>query len=87
MLGHDVNFDSQVPDIPGKTIRELCRENHINVIRWSLGLAASNEHIEKLISAGTCIKENYHVNFIHDMGLDPNCDDFIAINILLKAME
>lgn len=87
ILGFEVNFDSNVPDMQNITIRQLCRNNHINVIRWSLGIVTKDIHIDKLITAGSYIKSNYHVNFIHDMGLDPNCDDFIAINIFIKAME
>ena len=88
--GMNYNFNSLIEGTT-TTIKQVCQQHHQDVVLWSVGLrGAEGElggHIANLMKGGTYIKGRYQeVLFYHDLGLDPNLDDFIAINLLIKTL-
>ena len=98
--GMDYNFNSPIRvgrgGGGGPTIKQVCQRFHQDVVLWSVDLRrvglrrAEGElsaHIANLLNGGGYIKAEYReILFYHDLGLDPNLDDFIAINLLIKAL-
>ena len=88
--GKNYNFNSTIVE-GGTTIKQVCQRFHQDVVLWSVGLKGAegelSEHITNLMNGGAYIKGTYReILFFHDLGLDPNLDDFIAINLLIKAL-
>ena len=80
-------------------IKNECQRFHQDIVLWSVDIPEDppadeehkqllSNHIDKLLSGGDYIKKTYkEILFYHDLGLDPNVDDFIAINLLIKALN
>ena len=76
--------------IDNTTVLGLAQRNHIEVLKWSLGMDYDpivNPHIEMLKEGARYIKENRKIKFFHDLGLDAFSDDYLAINLMVKAMD
>ena len=75
--------------IDNTTVLGLAQRNHMEVLKWSLGMDYNhmmNPHIEMLKAGCRYMKENRKIKFFHDLGLDAFSDDYLAINLLVKAM-
>ena len=88
--GMDYKFNSLIAGTT-TTIKQVCQHFHQSVVLWSVGLEPAigelGVHINKLLDGGVYINKTYtEVLFYHDLGLDSNLDDYIAINLLLKIV-
>ena len=90
--GKDYNFNSVIEGTT-TTIKQVCQQFHQDVVLWSVDLKNEYDnrelfgHITKLMDGGVYINKTYkEVLFYHDLGLDSNLDDYIAINLLLKSV-
>ena len=75
--------------IDNTTVLGLAQRNHIEVLKWSLGMDYDpivNPHIEMLKAGVRYMKENRKIKIFHDLGRDPLSDDYLAINLMVKAM-
>ena len=89
--GNQVNYvDVFNGTIDNTTVLGLAQRNHIEVLKWSLGIKYDpivDPHIEMLKEGARYIKGNRKIKFFHDLGLDAFSDDYLAINLMVKAMD
>ena len=89
--GTQVNYvDVFDGTIDNTTVLGLAQRNHIEVLKWSLGIDYDpivDPHIKMLKKGVSYIKKNRKIKFFHDLGLDAFSDDYLAINLMVKAMD